>query len=750
MGTRATVVVRRYVAALCFLLLASAVFAADDPGQKSRLKTSPSALYELGRGKTWADLNVIFHRDVPFSDAREAVIRAGARIEHPFATRYSPSRRIRIRLSPDSLEALAADERVLAITGLQNFPMEEHNVVSAALSHVPELHEAPFALSGRDVVVSSSELSRADRSHPEFGSRLVLNTVPEEDAYATHPTHVAGTIGASGVRAESKGMAPAVSILQFCATCGFDNGVWLELKDTELQKAGVVADNNSWGFVLGWRTQDGLPVFLFRDQYYGAYDLVLAAPLDEISIERGVLFVLSAGNDGNPPSNLNGAEWSRHLHADGSGEAISGQFFCYSANGSGSDCPATCTSCEIVRHHSNPPYPFDTMSVTASGKNVVAVGAVINGSEIAPFSSRGPAKDGRVKPDLVARGVGVLSSTPGNQYGQLSGTSMAAPVVTGIAALLAEQWRKTFGGANPRPEELKALLIFGSADLGNPGPDYTYGFGLVNARSSAEAILADRGEGRRIRSLNVAQERTHEFTVSLAEPQNLRLVLNWADPAIPYFPSNPAVADKALVNDLDLTVVDAGGHVFRPFVLDKANPTANATTGINSVDNVEMVEIANAAVGTYRVRVSGANVIEGPQTAILVSGADLVWSCADATEGNDTPAAAYNVDPGREVRASVCSRDDVDHFRLVATDARLRVTIVTGDTPLRATLTGTGISRVQELAANKTSVLEHDVTALPNAMLLKIEATAAIGTAPQYRLWFGEPQQQNRRRSARH
>jgi hypothetical protein len=57
---------------------------------------------------------------------------------------------------------------------------------------------------------------------------------------------------------------------------------------------------------------------------------------------------------------------------------------------------------------------------------------------------------------------------------------MASPVVTGIAALLTEQWRKTFTGANPKAAEtLKALILAGAQDLGNPGPDYTYGFGLV-------------------------------------------------------------------------------------------------------------------------------------------------------------------------------------------------------------------------------------------------------------------------------
>lgn len=728
----------------------------------AQLKIDASAMKEAGRGATWAKLNAIFHRDVPFAEARDALLRSGALIERPLATGYSPSRRIEIRLSPASLEGLASDERVLAITGRRDFELEEHNLVSAGLSHVSEVHEPPYGLSGQGVVVSVSELSRADTAHPEFGGRLSLNPVPLESDFAGHPTHVAGTIGAAGVRPEAKGMAPEVNILQVCARCGFDNGVWLDLKESELQKAGVVADNNSWGFILGWRTfEDEYPLFLFRDQYYGAYDLVLAAPLDEISIERGILFVHSAGNDGDPPVSVGfGAQWFPHRHIGEDGDAIE-QNYCYSIDGTGNDCPVGFCSgtdpltgqpagCEVVRHHSDPPYPFDTMNVTASAKNVIAVGAVTGDGEIASFSSQGPAKDGRVKPDLVARGVGVISSTPSNQYATFSGTSMAAPVVTGIAALLTEQWKRTFR-SSPKPEHIKALLLFGAEDLGNPGPDYTYGFGLVDARRSAEALLLDAGEGRRVRTLSLETGAAEELLFSLSQPQDVRLLLNWPDPPIPFLPSLSDIAAKALVNDLDLSVIDPAGSVIRPWVLDRSNHTADATRGINTVDNVEMLEIANAGVGTYRVRVAGTAVAEGPQTVVLVSSADL--ACLDDTESNDSPGQAWgNLIDGQKVYAAICTEGDVDYFKFVATKAGpVSVTIIAGDTPLRATLSGTGISLVREVAANATEVLEASAGVVPASILLRIEATGSIGASSRYSVTpsFGEISHP-RRRSVRH
>jgi hypothetical protein len=74
---------------------------------------------------------------------------------------------------------------------------------------------------------------------------------------------------------------------------------------------------------------------------------------------------------------------------------------------------------------------------------------------------------------------------------------MSAPVVTGIAALLAEQWRKTFGG-DPGAGALRALLIHGATDLGPPGPDYAFGWGLADAKSAVDTIIADGGRGERI------------------------------------------------------------------------------------------------------------------------------------------------------------------------------------------------------------------------------------------------------------
>jgi subtilisin family serine protease len=704
------------------------------------VKVHPSARAEVGRGKTWAELNLIFHRDVPFEDARNAVLAAGGALPDVFAVDFLPMQRLTVKIAPQGLNALANDERVLTIAGPERFRMESHNAASAALSNVPPLYEAPYGLSGEGVTVSVFELGSAQASHPEFGGRLILETPGSANSrgeagiadHRRHATHVAGTIAAAGVNGGARGIAPKATVVQFCTRSDQCGGGWLSLKNNELASRGVVADNNSWGYILGWSSEEGIFVWNDSAEYYGAYTVFWGTPIDDISIKRNVLFVHSAGNSASlQPSST----WAEHRHVDDFGDPIKDQLFCYSQNGTGTDCPVFCNGqpvgCEVTRHH--PSMPYDTMGVTASGKNVLAVGAIDSGHNVAGFSSRGPAKDGRVKPDVVARGVSVFSPTPTNAYQSSSGTSMAAPAVTGIAALLTEQWRRTFAGLDPTAAQLRTLIIAGTDDLGSPGPDYTFGFGLVNAKTSVDTIIADGGRGDRIRNLTVSQGQQFEIPVIVSEAQPLRVVLGWPDPPVAFL-GRDEIAAKALVNDLDLHVIDPTGAVHLPYVLDKNNPTADAARGVNTVDNTEMVEIPDAGAGTYRVVVRGTNVTEGPQKAVLVTSARAAAECRDLQEPNDTPETAHgNLVPRQMVQGAICSQGDIDYFKFVATaTGPVRVTLTAADTPIRATLTGPGINASVDVPAGSTRTLSGNASAIPAQMLLRLEAIAVPGADPRY------------------
>ncbi len=119
----------------------------------------------------------------------------------------------------------------------------------------------------------------------------------------------------------------------------------------------------------------------------------------------------------------------------------------------------------------------NSVGIPASAFDVITVGAVDDNLEIASFSSRGPTKDGRLKPDVSAVGVEVTSSIPGgnDNYDSHSGTSMATPMVSGDVALLLE------AKPNLSPREVKDLLTRTVIDKGEEGPDNNYGHGVINA-----------------------------------------------------------------------------------------------------------------------------------------------------------------------------------------------------------------------------------------------------------------------------
>lgn len=128
--------------------------------------------------------------------------------------------------------------------------------------------------------------------------------------------------------------------------------------------------------------------------------------------------------------------------------------------------------------------PWHYIIAPADGDSVLAVGAVDKNGIIAGFSSAGPTYDGRIKPDVVACGVGTYCATPGGDYGGVSGTSLSAPLVAGAAALLFQVlWEKdsTIG-----PIDIIDSLKAYSDRADNPDTiDYVYGWGVIDAYASA-------------------------------------------------------------------------------------------------------------------------------------------------------------------------------------------------------------------------------------------------------------------------
>lgn len=246
------------------------------------------------------------------------------------------------------------------------------------------------------------------------------------------------------------------------------------------------------------------------------------------------------------------------------------------------------------------------------GKNVIATGSSSAIGSLSGFSSRGPATDGRIKPDIVAQGAGVTSTAPNNQYTSGDGTSYSSPGIAGISAQLYEAYADANGGALPQSALIKATMLNTAQDKGNVGPDFKWGWGLVHALRAGMLI-----EDGRYLSDDVTQGNSNNHVINVpAGTKQLRFMVYWNDPA------GAAGANPALVNDLDLVVTDPAAANYLPWVLDHtpnaAALDAPATNGPDHLNNMEQVVLNDPATGNYTIEVTGFNVPVGPQEYFVV------------------------------------------------------------------------------------------------------------------------------------
>lgn len=259
------------------------------------------------------------------------------------------------------------------------------------------------------------------------------------------------------------------------------------------------------------------------------------------------------------------------------------------------------------------PYPagFHTVfSGFQAAKNVLTVGATDQFGNIGIISSRGPVMDGRTKPEITAMGEWVASSWWGNQYSYSSGTSQAAPAVSGGLALMYQRYKQLNGGSNPKSALMKAILCNGANDKGNSGPDFSYGFGSMNLLRSIDMI-----ENHRYVSGSSANGSADNFAINVpVNTARLKVMLYWNDPAA------SALSSNALVNDLDLTVSDPSTGVTLPKVLNGAvvNVQDPATNGEDHINNMEQVVIDQPAAGNYTIHVKGTAITENPSQDYFV------------------------------------------------------------------------------------------------------------------------------------
>ncbi len=503
-----------------------------------------------------------------------------------------------------------ADGRVMELmyfTGNQPAYFITNNKISAASIATNKIQTGGSTgndLNGATEVLGIWDGGQVRITHREFGNRVTISDVVSE--VIDHATHVAGTMIASGLDTNARGMSDAASLRSY------------DWNNDEAEMAAAAADgmfvsNHSYGFIRGWNlvNESGVNKWYWygdtsisttEDYLFGFYDSTSMA-LDEIAANAPYyLMVRSAGND--------------------RGEGPGGSTTPVDGGASGFDC----------------------IPQGAIAKNILSIGAVNDISDgyndtldvvATSFTSWGPADDGRIKPDLVANGASLYSSVSDNDsaYSSMSGTSMASPSISGSAGLLLQHQRNLYGDVVYRASTLKALLIHTADEAGPyPGPDYMFGWGFANFQRAAELMESAASDCINIREFSMSQGETLELTILKEPTRPLRATICWTDPA--GTPPLPALDpdDPMLVNDIDLRI-SSGGTTYLPWVLDPLNPADSAETGDNTLDNVEQVFVNNSDHRFYTITISHkGNLKDGEQiVSLVVSGNSAISSNSTVT-----------------------------------------------------------------------------------------------------------------------
>lgn len=520
--------------------------------------------------------------------------------------------------------------------GNPKYVTTNNNTIAAATVRTNQLW--PGGSSGLNLTGSSSNMTNKMgvwdgggvlTSHIELTGRVTQKDNPSSTI--DHATHVAGTMMASGVNPVARGMAYGIKGI---VAYDFNND-----QSEMATEAGnsLLLSNHSYSIIAGWNFNSAQNRWEFNGRYNETEDYKFGyygddvANLDEIAYNAPYyLVVKSAGNTRTE-----------------NGPAVGQPYYRYNQSGqmaSAGNRPSNISSND----------GYDGISWDCGAKNILTVGAVsglANGYsrkedvQIASFSSFGPTDDGRIKPDIVADGVNVQSSiaSANNAYASFSGTSMASPNATGSLLLLQEYYSKLKGGAFLRSATLKGLAIHTADEAGlYDGPDYQYGWGLLNVEKAAAVLTAAVTSNNASTSASLlyeetlAQGATYSKTVVASGKGKLQATICWTDVKGSVDATNVLNnRTKKLVNDLDIRITK-GARTYMPWTLNVDNPAASAIPGDNITDNIERIDIDSTVPGqSYTITISHkGTLVKGPQAfSLLVSGVGGSAYCASTSGG---------------------------------------------------------------------------------------------------------------------
>ena len=416
-----------------------------------------------------------------------------------------------------------------------------YNQASGRVSKVvDEAGENYMGFAGQQMVVGiwDSALPRLD--HVDLQGQIVVVDNADPSLFSKHATHVAGTMVSKGtVQREGRGLMYKASLWASDWVNDFEEMI-------EVASKGVLVSNHSYGI-------DPEPI---PRSYFGAY-LSSSMRIDAIAFRFPYYQpVVAAGNERE-------------------------DFLKYNPTKNGGDL----------------------LLGMAAAKNAVVVAALAGNDwkqlTKASFSNWGPTDDLRIKPDIAARAVAVLSTLDDSTtaYGETSGTSMATPVISSILTI----WQEAAIAYLEKPlwsSSMRALLAHSALSLNNtPNPDHKTGWGLANSEKGIELLKAVQDvDGVRLLETDIKQGEVQRYKLKTAtDGSMLKVTLSWTDPegSIKYGTEDDSTPD--LINDLDVRLIDAANKVYYPWMLRKEREEIVAVVGDNKVDNLEQITIENTS-----------------------------------------------------------------------------------------------------------------------------------------------------------
>ena len=455
-----------------------------------------------------------------------------------------------------------------------------HNREGGITTRANKVHTgggAGLDLNGENMIMGVWDGGRVRADHPLLQNRVTQ--IDNPPSYSNHSTHVSGTmIGTGTVQSgTAKGMAPLAELNAW--DFGGDGP-----EMTGAAAGGLLVSNHSYGYDIS-------NVDLWQLGYYDN----TAKAVDNVTYNAPYyLPVFSAGND--RQSGVNSADGG-----------------------------------------------YDYLTDRGVAKNNLVVAAVLEvlnytgpaSVNMSSFSCWGPTDDGRIKPDISGKGVNMYSSVGTTGYANYNGTSMSSPNIAGSLILLQQHHNELYGSYMLN-STLRGLVLHTADEAGTtPGPDYRFGWGLMNTEAAA-AVISDLGTASDMLEKELMSGEVYTTSVQADGVNDLVVSIAWTDVPANLLPGGINDLDTPmLVNDLDLRVSQDGGATYYPYKLDPSNFAAAATNEDNNVDNIELIEIAGAT-GEYIIQVShkGNVLTNDSQTfSLIVTGIDKEEFTVSSDEG---------------------------------------------------------------------------------------------------------------------